>query len=193
MIAVYAIQNILNGAAYVGSSVDLDARIKTHLRNLRRNSHFCDHLQRAWNKYGEEAFAVKLAYEAKDLKEVRAVEQEFLDFVFPHGLYNAKNSAIGMPSGNSHPAKRKNWHMRSVLINLTPEERKKRYGKARGLKRTNLENYKRGAAKRLANPSFRDKLSQACKGKRQVVICPKCGVSGGGGNMRRYHFEKCKK
>ena len=60
------------------------------------------------------------------------------------------------------------------------------------VKRTNLERYRNGAAKRLADPSFRDKLSQACKGKRQVVICPKCGVSGGGGNMRRYHFEKCK-
>ncbi len=61
------------------------------------------------------------------------------------------------------------------------------------VKRTNRERYRNGAAKRLADPNFRDKLSQACKGRRQVVTCPKCGVSGGGGNMRRYHFENCAK
>lgn len=193
MIAVYAIQNLLNGAAYIGSSVDLDVRVKTHFRNLRRNSHFCDHLQRAWNKYGEESFAVKLAFEAKNLNEARAVEQELLDFVFPDGLYNGKSSAIGMPCGDSHPAKRSDWHMRSILIDLSPEERRQRYGKARGLKRTNLENYRRGAVKRLADPNFKGRLSQACRGKRQIVTCPKCGISGGGGNMRRYHFENCSK
>jgi group I intron endonuclease len=59
------------------------------------------------------------------------------------------------------------------------------------VKRINLERYRDGAAKRLADPEFRNKLSQACKGKRQIVTCPKCGVSGGGGNMRRYHFDRC--
>lgn len=61
------------------------------------------------------------------------------------------------------------------------------------VKRINRERYRDGAAKRLADPNFKDRLSQACKGKRQVVTCPKCGVSGGGGNMRRYHFENCAK
>ena len=61
------------------------------------------------------------------------------------------------------------------------------------VKRTNRERYREGAAKRLADPNFRSRLSQACKGRRQVVACPRCGVSGGGGNMRRYHFENCSK
>jgi hypothetical protein len=51
--------------------------------------------------------------------------------------------------------------------------------------------YVAGAAKRLADPEYRSKLSEACKGKRQVVECPHCGLMGGGGNMRRYHFDKC--
>lgn len=61
------------------------------------------------------------------------------------------------------------------------------------VKRINRERYRSGAAKRLADPDFRGRLSLACKGKRQIVTCPKCGVSGGGGNMRRYHFENCSK
>jgi hypothetical protein len=54
------------------------------------------------------------------------------------------------------------------------------------------KNHEEGAAKRLADPNFRSRLSEACKGKREIVTCPHCGVSGGGGNMRRYHFDKCK-
>jgi hypothetical protein len=50
-----------------------------------------------------------------------------------------------------------------------------------------------GAQKRLADNGFRKRLSDACKGKREVVTCPHCGLSGGGGNMRRYHFDNCKK
>lgn len=62
---------------------------------------------------------------------------------------------------------------------------------ATGVKR-NRETYVAAAAKRIADPGFSAKLSAACKGKREVVTCPHCGLSGGGGNMRRYHFDKCK-
>ncbi len=61
-----------------------------------------------------------------------------------------------------------------------------------GVKR-NRETYIKAAAKRLLDPGYRQKLSQACKGKRQIVKCPHCGLEGGGGNMRRYHFEACSK
>ena len=54
------------------------------------------------------------------------------------------------------------------------------------------DRYVVGAQKRLANPSFRKTLSESCKGKRQIVECPHCGLFGGGGNMPRYHFDKCK-
>lgn len=61
-----------------------------------------------------------------------------------------------------------------------------------GASRTNVQPYIEGAAKRLATPGYRQKLSDACKGKRQIVECPHCAKSGGGGNMRRYHFDNCK-
>jgi group I intron endonuclease len=61
-----------------------------------------------------------------------------------------------------------------------------------GLTRENVQPYIQGAAKRLTDPNYRAKLSEACKGKREIVQCPHCQVSGGGGNMRRYHFDNCK-
>ena len=57
--------------------------------------------------------------------------------------------------------------------------------------RQNIQPYVAGAAKRLSDPDYRAKLSAACKGKREIVTCPHCGLQGGGGNMRRYHFDKC--
>lgn len=62
---------------------------------------------------------------------------------------------------------------------------------ATGIKR-NREAYVKGAAKRLLDPDYPKKLSEACKGKRALITCPHCGVTGGGGNMRRYHMDKCK-
>ena len=53
--------------------------------------------------------------------------------------------------------------------------------------------YSAAAKVRWADPEDRKKRSEAMRGKREIVTCPHCGVKGGGGNMRRYHFDKCKK
>ena len=60
-----------------------------------------------------------------------------------------------------------------------------------GVKRDH-DTYSAGAKKQWADPDQRAKKMQAMRGKREVVTCPHCGVQGGGGNMRRYHFDRCK-
>ncbi len=60
-----------------------------------------------------------------------------------------------------------------------------------GVKR-NHETYSAGAKKQWADPKQREKRILAMRGKREIVVCPHCGKSGGGGNMRRYHFDRCK-
>ena len=85
--------------------------------------------------------------------------------------------------------------LEELLLQETPADRLYNIAKdATGgkAKRVNLGAYRAGAAKRNADPEYRERLSVACKGKRAIVTCPKCGVSGGGGNMRRYHFKNCK-
>lgn len=42
---------------YIGSSKNLSRRFSRHKCALRRNEHPNEHLQRAWNKYGEEMFS----------------------------------------------------------------------------------------------------------------------------------------
>ena len=62
---------------------------------------------------------------------------------------------------------------------------------SKGVKR-DYDTYSAGAKKQWGDPKQRAKKIAAMKGKREIVECPHCGKTGGGGNMRRYHFEKCK-
>jgi hypothetical protein len=52
--------------------------------------------------------------------------------------------------------------------------------------------YSEGAKKQWADPEQRAKKMLAMRGKREVVMCPHCSKQGGGGNMRRYHFDNCR-
>ena len=54
---IYSITNTVNGKVYVGSAVNLERRWSEHRFALLGNRHDNMHLQRAWNKYGEIAFA----------------------------------------------------------------------------------------------------------------------------------------
>lgn len=54
---IYAIKNKINGKRYVGSSISVHYRWgQQHRPELRKQKHRNRHLQRAWNKYGEDAF-----------------------------------------------------------------------------------------------------------------------------------------
>lgn len=54
---IYKILNTKNGKIYIGSAVNIKERWKIHLWHLRNGTHHNRHLQRAWNKYGEETFS----------------------------------------------------------------------------------------------------------------------------------------
>lgn len=53
---IYCIENLIDHKKYIGQSVDIYHRWLTHRSDLRNNNHANIHLQRAWNKYGEENF-----------------------------------------------------------------------------------------------------------------------------------------
>jgi len=57
---VYAIENAVNGRRYIGSTTNYKSRWHSHRSTLRRGKHHSFILQKAWNKYGEEAFTFKL-------------------------------------------------------------------------------------------------------------------------------------
>lgn len=85
---VYQILNLVNGKRYIGSSICLERRLSTHLRNLRKGMHSNNYLQQAWNKYGEDSFSFKVLQICSKYDLIFR-EQAFLDF------YDCSNSDNG--------------------------------------------------------------------------------------------------
>lgn len=75
---IYAIENKINGRLYIGSAVDFVKRFYKHRTELKRGKHHSVHLQRAWLKYGRDAFSFRpiIFCAPKDLimYEQRAIE-----------------------------------------------------------------------------------------------------------------------
>jgi len=53
---IYALLNLFDGKFYIGKTVNFKARWSKHRNELNKNIHKNIHLQRAWNKYGEQGF-----------------------------------------------------------------------------------------------------------------------------------------
>jgi group I intron endonuclease len=87
---IYEVVNITNGKRYVGSAADLKARLRDHLKNLRKGKHHNRHLQFAWNKYGEGSFEFKVILYC-DKANLLFYEQRALDFY--NILYNLAPTA----------------------------------------------------------------------------------------------------
>lgn len=63
---IYIIRCKPTGKVYVGSSLDIYRRWYLHKSALRHGRHHSLKLQRAWNKYGEDAFEFEIAEEVID-------------------------------------------------------------------------------------------------------------------------------
>lgn len=67
---IYCICNTANNKKYIGQSVNVEERLRRHKYELLNDKHFNTHLQRAWNKYGEDNFT---------FEQVLACDMEHLD------------------------------------------------------------------------------------------------------------------
>lgn len=57
---IYKIENMINHKIYVGQSQDIHKRFMRHKNDLNSNRSFNSHLQRSWNKYGENNFSFEI-------------------------------------------------------------------------------------------------------------------------------------
>lgn len=103
---IYMIINILNSKRYVGQATNINERWTNHRRMLRRGVHgitktnpHTDHLQRAWNKYGENNFRFEVhtrLYESDPVKlDLLLDEQEVvISRLFKDNLYGHMEPGI---------------------------------------------------------------------------------------------------
>jgi group I intron endonuclease len=132
---IYKIENILNGDMYIGQAAILENRERNHFYTLRKNTHRNRHLQRAFNKYGEDSFIFEILLICeKDKETLTYYEQHYVDILHPayNICRNCVESRLGVKSskktrkklssarkgkfiGEDHPMFGKHW---SEEINL---------------------------------------------------------------------------
>ena len=131
---IYKIRNVVNNKFYIGSTVDSRKRFWEHRKHLRNGTHDCIHLQRSWNKYGEDCFKFEIVEQLNDRSELYPAEQKWLDQHFgKEYLYNVSANADS-PMRNASP------EMRAHLAEKTRMWAQKFGAPRKGIKNTPEQN-----------------------------------------------------
>jgi group I intron endonuclease len=139
---------------YIGSSVDITRRLRTHKRTLRTGTHHCVALQRAYDKYGEDGLQFKTLFVCEPKYRIE-YEQLCLDR-FRQWLYNSSMTAVIGPTTG---------HKCSI------ETRAKMSASHKGLIRSpehcaNISAGRKGIKTGPFSPEARANMSAASKGRK---------------------------
>ena len=118
---VYMIEHIASGKKYIGSAAkSISRRWSSHRSSLRNGKHKNSHLQRAWDKYGEDAFVFRIIEPCLP-EHATGVEQVFIDYyksTDPEFGYNncpTAGSRFGSKASNETKAKQSTRMMGNKL------------------------------------------------------------------------------
>jgi group I intron endonuclease len=163
MFYIYEIRNKVTDFTYIGYTNNLNWRWKLHHRQLIQQKHHNVHLQRAWNKYGEQAFEWTVLKEYVDkqsalLEEINLITRE----------KNTYNTAKGGSGGN--------------IVGNLPEQQYKEF----------LRNCSEGQKRRYSRPGEREKtncFANLTEEKRQDRLQVWSAAKIGSKNSR-YKYDK---
>lgn len=208
--AIYKITNSVNGKFYIGSAMSVTRRWQKHRWKLEKNIHENEKLQRAWNKYGSEAFSIEVIESVSGISALVEREQFWIDRLDP--CVNGYNIApiAGSTLGYKHTDESKkkmslthkgevlpDWHKAKLIAansgRVQTEEEKLRRVISSGNKprqkvvRGNNPGIKKGTKK---TPEHIAKIAEAHRGmKRSKEACRNIGNAVRG----RRHSEATKK
>lgn len=169
---IYAIQNTVSGKKYIGSAINICSRFWLHRKQLKTGRHHSVKLQRAWEKYGESAFAWTVIEEVANAADLIAAEQRWLDSekCFGKNGYNVSPTA-GSPLGVKHTdAARANMRAAHLGKTHTPEHKAK-IAKAGLGRKMSAESI----AKRVATRRAKGGYSQSPEALAKMVAARRAG------------------
>ena len=89
-IGIYMIKNLINNKIYIGQTQDrFIERYWNHKWKLNNKIHDNKHLQRSWNKYGEDAFEFRSIHELAPNENIDDLERYYINLYSQNNiLYN---------------------------------------------------------------------------------------------------------
>lgn len=201
---IYNIINIINGKIYIGSAMCFYHRNHIHLHHLRHNTHYNDHLQRAFNKYGEENFKFEIIEYVEDKSKLIKREQFYLNKYGAQEYLRKENTDFTKNTYNMCP---------NAGNTLGMKFEEAGWNKGLKLKVKHINNLKKAWEKRRINfptkestkikmgksisitrskPEVKERYKAALL-KRPIIVCPYCNYQGQNkGSMMVSHFDNCK-
>jgi len=79
LLGIYKITCRNNNKFYIGSSINIDKRLKEHINLLRKNKHKNKYLQKSWNKYGEANFKYEIIETIYNINDLRIREKWWIN------------------------------------------------------------------------------------------------------------------
>lgn len=166
---IYKITCLSNNKLYIGSSKNIEKRFKTHINQLNKNKHINEHLQSAWNLYGQNNFLFEII-EICEISNLLIREQYWLDLIKSYDRKIGFNACVksDRPLGYKHNNISKEKMSKAKLGKKIPIEtiekiRQQNIGKKRSESYKNMMSISRMGSK---NPMFGRKLSEAQKAEK---------------------------
>jgi len=164
---IYGFFNTVTGKSYVGSALDLYARLRYHLCHLRKGDHKNKHLQASWMVHGESAFVWAVLEYVPDKMQLLRREQEWIDCL--DSAYNKSRIAGGCHGVKA--TKEKRAKISASLKKKYREDKEFRKSQSERLARlSNTEEEKKRRSlfrkKQWEDPEYRAKIIAANKGKK---------------------------
>lgn len=95
---IYRITNKITKQNYIGQTIDINRRKRTHYNNLKNNHHDNPKLQASWNKYGENNFEFESwEFHIDDIEELNELERQYIE------KYEGLSEGFNLVPGGGRP------------------------------------------------------------------------------------------